>query len=249
LQTITARYVVGCDGAHSTVRHATNMDFSGNAYEGIFALGDVEINWSYPHTSACMFLSEHGIAAAIPLKGENRYRFILGPKSRVRGRVAPIDPKQSITLDQFSELLNTLLPFKISVHSARWLSTFHLHHRLSSTFSLDNVFIAGDAAHIHSPVGGQGMNTGIRDALNLGEKLQRVLNKKENPKILLQYSAEREPVAKNIVQGTDKIFRLMTLPETRFTRFFRRYIVSHILRLSFVQKRMIRLMSQLDDKC
>src|SRR5665213_1213708 len=162
-------FVIGCDGAHSEVRHALKSEFAGGAYHGDFILGDVQLNWPWTYDGVHAFISKRGIVAAFPLKGNKNYRLILVPKNSNTPNA-----NGEIKLDEFRKILDGLSLGKIGVDEASWMTRFRVSHRMVRSFQQGRVFLAGDAAHIHSPAGGQGMNTGIQDAVNLAWKLALV---------------------------------------------------------------------------
>jgi 3-(3-hydroxy-phenyl)propionate hydroxylase len=238
-ETVAAKFVVGADGAHSEVRHAIHSEFEGGAYPGDFILGDVVLKWPWSYGEVHTFVSERGVVAAFPLKGDRRYRLILVPKG------AKAAPSPEISAADFQETLNELAFSQVQVESAAWLTRFRISHRMVRAFHQDRVCLAGDAAHIHSPAGGQGMNTGIQDALNLGYKLNAIL-RGGSMNLLHSYDRERMPVARSILRGTDFFSRLMLLPENPFTGFFRRHVFARIAGVPLVQSRMLRAISQVD---
>ncbi len=208
------RYVVGCDGAHSAVRHALGIPFEGDAFPMEFMLGDVKIDWDLPRGLAmqAMKLVEDGppdVFVAIPLPGRGRYRVsMLAPERLSRG-VPPNGSDHGIqasrpgpTLADLQEVADRLLPGRALLSDMRWSSIFRISMRLAARYREGNAFIAGDACHIHPPTGGQGMNTGIQDAYNLAWKLALVLGGRAAPKLLDSYEAERRPVAAEVVART-----------------------------------------------
>jgi len=236
---ITAKFVIGADGAHSEVRHAIRGEFEGGAYPGDFILGDVLLKWPWPYGEVHTFVTEPGVVAAFPLKDERRYRLILIPKGAKEALSA------AIQLPEFQKILDELTFGQVHVESSVWLTRFRISHRMVREFHKGRVCLAGDAAHIHSPAGGQGMNTGIQDALNLGYKLKAILSGASIDR-LQSYDDERMPVARNILRGTDFFSRLMLLPENPLTGFFRRHVFGRIAAVPPVQKRMLRAISQVD---
>lgn len=235
----SVRYVVGCDGAHSVVRHQGNFTFAGNSYEGEFALMDCRVEWPWEHGTIRTFISGKGGVAVFPLRREGFYRLILISKQ-------PMGGGTNFSLEELREWLERLAPPGIRVSEPVWSTRFRLHHRLTEHFRNGNLFLTGDACHIHSPVGGQGMNTGIQDAFNLGSKLAAVLKNGADPALLNGYEAERLPAAKKVVAGTDLIFRNAIRPENLFLRFVRRSVARNLMRNSWVQRKVFRVMSQLD---
>lgn len=240
-ETVTPSFVVGCDGSHSIVRQQTGIPFHGAMYTGDFILGDVTIDWPWPYGSIQTFVSKRGVIASFPMKGERKYRLILIPKENNNP-----SEKSEITLMEFNSILQTLSQGQIRATDATWLTRFRVHHRMVEHFQKGRIFLAGDAAHIHSPAGGQGMNTGIQDALNLAHKLKRFLDGKISIERLAAYERERLPVAKNVVRGTDFVFKMALLPETKAVGLVRGLLLPKIVRSSFIQRRVALAISEVN---
>lgn len=198
---LRAAWLVGTDGAHSTVRKALDLAFEGDTYEDDFILGDVKIAWDMRDDRIHSFLGESGLVACFPMTG-GRYRVIcsLPPEARAN--------KNDPTLDDLQTLfaLNTTANGRLT--DPEWLARFRLHCRQVARYRDDRVFLAGDAAHIHSPLGGQGMNTGIQDALNLGWKLALVHKGHARGLLLDTYQEERHAVGRSVLRGTDAATRI-----------------------------------------
>jgi 2-polyprenyl-6-methoxyphenol hydroxylase-like FAD-dependent oxidoreductase len=205
------RYVVGCDGAHSTVRHALGINFEGEGMPMTFMLGDVRIAWNLPYGMALRAVSSNENSApdlfvAVPLPERQRYRVSmvapdsLAPKG---GTGHGIQTEMAgPSLGELRTVANRLLPDRPQLSDLRWSSTFRISMRLAQRYRDGRVFIAGDAAHIHPPTGGQGMNTGIQDAYNLAWKLALVLDGAAPESLLDSYEAERRPVGEDVVGRT-----------------------------------------------
>jgi 2-polyprenyl-6-methoxyphenol hydroxylase-like FAD-dependent oxidoreductase len=240
---IAADFVVGCDGAHSTVRHEAGIPFAGRAYTGDFVLGDVTLRWGLSCEAAQIFLSRGGILASLPMKGEpGHYRLILISEARVE----PGADRDDLSPDEFCKVLKPLAPVDISISNYTWLTRFRLHHRMAQRFQSGRLFLAGDAGHIHSPVGAQGMNTGIQDALSLASKLAAVLRHGAPVGLLSDYEKERLPVARAVVRGTDLAFRLASNANRGLSGWLRETIGPRVIGSSFFQKRAGRGVSQVD---
>jgi len=236
-EVITADFAVGCDGASSTVRHQLNIPFAGGEYTGDFILGDVEFKKPQP-VALQIFLSEHGALACFPLLEEKRARLILIPKKQENADT------RDISFEEFKEIASNLSPLSNSLEKGIWLTRFSIHHRIASHFRKGRVFLAGDAAHIHSPAGGQGMNTGIQDAFNLGFKFVKVLSGKEDLKLLDLYEQERYPVAQRILRGTDIASRVL-FANTPLPRFLKEFVLPWIAKKKWFQRRMALAISEL----
>lgn len=200
-ESIRAGFVVGADGARSTVRGLAGIDFPGSDYPQTFVLADLEAD-GLEVGSAHAFLDRCGILLFFPLGEPATWRAIaMVPHGR--GTTEPL------TLTQVQTLVGEHAP-AVRLHDPAWLTTFRLHSRRASAMRSGRVFLAGDAAHIHSPAGAQGMNTGIQDALNLGWKLALVTEATSPPSLLDTYDPERAPVARRVLAMADRAFRIAT---------------------------------------
>ncbi|WP_434415660.1 FAD-dependent monooxygenase [Nannocystis pusilla] len=229
-ESVTARWLIGCDGSHSAVRHGLGLPFEGSAYEDMFDQADLKIRWDRPPGLGCGFLRPAGLVVFAPLP-RGRYRIIA-----MGGDGHGPEP----TLEMFQKLADELVPGAV-LYDPEWILRFRLHHRMVPRMAVGSVFLAGDAAHIHSPAGGQGMNTGIQDAFNLAWKLAMVARGAARPELLATYDAERLPVARRTLEMTDRLFRGAT---SRRTMMLRKLIVGTALRSRALQQRMARRMSQ-----
>ncbi len=206
LQEITCRYLVGCDGAHSLVRNILQIPFVGASYEQDFFLADVEVEWpSSPESKFMLFFDTAGFFLHAPL-GVNNLSRIIGAKISN----FPPDPKTPLTLQEITDLSKKITHRNINISNPVWMSRFHLHHRSVTQYQKGRVFLAGDAAHIHSPVGAQGMNTGLQDSANLGWKIATVLKNKVSDDLLQTYQIEREAVGRKLNHSTDRFFGFLT---------------------------------------
>jgi len=201
-ESIRARYVVGADGMHSVVREQTSIAFTGDTYPQSFVLADVHMDWAEPDNEVMLFFSAEGVTVVAPLPG-GRHRI-----------VATVDeaPEQPALRD-VQALLDTRGPKAdpAVVNDVVWSSRFRVHHRLADHYRDGRLFLAGDAAHVHSPAGGQGMNTGIQDAINLADKLAAVIGRGAARTVLDEYETERRPVAEAVVSFTHKMTRVATV--------------------------------------
>jgi 2-polyprenyl-6-methoxyphenol hydroxylase-like FAD-dependent oxidoreductase len=199
---IRARYVVGADGLHSTVREQAGIGFEGGAYEESFILADVRLAGDVPADEVILYWATAGLTVVAPLPGDI-YRI-----------VAPVaDAPETPSAAYVQNILDTRGTGKghITVTEVIWGSRFRIHHRVADSFRAGRLLLAGDAAHVHSPAGGQGMNLGLQDAVALSEALAAVLA--GGPDSLLdEYSAARRPIARSVVSITDRMTRLATLP-------------------------------------
>jgi 2-polyprenyl-6-methoxyphenol hydroxylase-like FAD-dependent oxidoreductase len=210
-------YIVACDGAHSFCRNALDLDFPGGVYPREFLLADVHVDWSQPPDEWYAYLSEKGLFFGAPLKEEGRWRLIterdvIGEESPNGVRATSEDDgRDEPTLDDLRAALQETAPADIEVHDPVWMSFFRVHHRLLNSLRQGRVFFAGDAAHLHTPLGGQGMNAGIQDAYNLAWKLALALHGTAPNALLDSYNAERRSADEAVVEGTDRLFRSVLL--------------------------------------
>lgn len=191
-QTIEAKFVVGCDGAHSTVRQLLGLQFEGAGYSEHYMLADVMTNDALPADEMQLCPSQFGPLAIFPISA--RRRRIVGTIDDVSGD-AP-------SLEMVNAVLAQRAPEGIVAESMLWSSYFKIHHRMVAHMSVGRIFVAGDAAHIHSPFGGQGMNTGLQDAWNLAWKLDLAVRGLATPELLESYSQERHPVVRGVIETT-----------------------------------------------
>lgn len=202
-ETVYADWIIGADGASSTVRHSMNLKFEGGTYERIFVLADVRIDWKvnhYGHNQIFLNLFKDNFIAFFPMKGEARYRVVNAmPASQVFKDFQYKDAKTNLENNGY---------VSFSMNDCNWFSKYKVHHRCVANFRKGRCFLVGDSAHVHSPVEGQGMNTGLQDAYNLAWKLALVIQKKAKEEILNTYNEERLPFAKRLVRTTDRAFNL-----------------------------------------
>src|SRR5262249_24582392 len=219
-----AAHLAGCDGAHSTVREALATGFPGGTYSGLFYVADVDATGPAANGEIHIDIEEADFLAVFPLNGVGRLRLI-GPMSW-----EPDREHRELTFADISD--RAIGNLKLSIAKVNWFSTYRLHHRVAASFRAGRVFLLGDAAHVHSPVGGQGMNTGIWDAVNLAWKLAAVLNGESGENLLATYELERIGFARRLVSTTDRIFTFVT-KQSRVARFVRTQLVPRIVPLLF----------------
>jgi 2-polyprenyl-6-methoxyphenol hydroxylase-like FAD-dependent oxidoreductase len=201
-ETCEASYIAGCDGARSIVRETIGTGFRGGTYRQLFYVADVEAAGPALDGELHVDLDEADFLAVFPLVGKGRARLI----GTVRDERA--DHANTLKFEDVSDRAITNL--KVNVQKVNWFSTYHVHHRVTEHFRKGRAFLLGDAAHIHSPAGGQGMNTGIGDAINLAWKLATVLAGHAPDKLLDSYEAERIGFARRLVATTDRVFSFAT---------------------------------------
>lgn len=237
--TIEADYVIGADGMHSIVREQAGIGFTGDTYPASFILADVRMNWPTPRTEVSLHLSPEGVTVVAPLPDEanNRYRVVATVDE------APEHP----TLDDIQTLLNARGPAgEIRVDEVMWSSRFRVHHRVAGRYRAGRAFLAGDAAHVHSPAGGQGMNTGIQDAALLGALLVKVAAG-EQDSILDTYETVRRPIALDVVAFTDRMTTMATLQSAPI-RFARNTVLRLLSRIPAVRGQLAYQLSELGNR-
>ncbi|HKT60305.1 MAG TPA: FAD-dependent monooxygenase, partial [Gemmatimonadales bacterium] len=210
---VEAVYLAGCDGARSTVRESLRIGFPGGTYSHLFYVADVQASGAVVNGEPHVDLDESDFVVVFPLKGAGRARLIGTVRRELQEQGEP-----PLSWDDVGQAV--LGRLGISVERVNWFSTYRVHHRVANRFRQGRAFLLGDAAHIHSPVGGQGMNTGIGDAVDLGWKLAAVLQGRATPGILDSYEPERIAFARRLVATTDRAFTVVTSagPTARFVR-------------------------------
>lgn len=231
---VRAAVVVGCDGAHSAVRHQLNLPFEGAEYQASFLLADIETNTELPADEMQLCPSEFGPVAIFPMSSTRRR--IVATIENAEGD-AP-------SLDLVRNILAQRAPRAIEARELHWSSYFHIHHRQVAQLREGRMFIAGDAAHIHSPFGGQGMNTGLHDIWNLVWKLDLFLKGRGNQALLDSYSSERLPVIKSVIEITDRLTKVMGTPH-KFAQALRDTVIPVVSRLAPFQHAFVQRLSEL----
>ncbi|MCV7172918.1 FAD-dependent oxidoreductase [Mycobacterium manitobense] len=199
-EVLRARYVVGADGIHSTVREHAGIGFIGGAYDESFVLADVRLTGDAPEEEVVLFWATAGLTVVAPLP-DGSFR-IVAPVAD-----APAEPSVAFV----QQLLDERGAGNVRVTEVVWGSRFRIQHRVADTYRAGRLLLVGDAAHVHSPAGGQGMNLGIQDAVALAAALAAVLEG-GSPALLDEYSDTRRPIARDVVTLTDRLTRLATLP-------------------------------------
>lgn len=206
---LDAKYVLGCDGAHSTVRKLAGIPFEGDTYPQDFLLGDVEVDGPLERDAIHSFPRGGGIALFFPLGQPRSWRVIA--MSSENDEPSEINPTTTdSSLSELQSIVSAATDETLRLHDPAWVTHFRLHHRQTRRYRAGPLFLAGDAAHVHSPVGAQGMNTGIQDAWNLGWKIALVAQRVAVPELLDSYDAERWPVGRFLLRVTDRLFTLIT---------------------------------------
>ena len=218
---VEARYLAGCDGARSKVREIVSSDFPGGTYSRLFYVADIEASGPVMNAELNLALDEADFLAVFPMKGTGRVRLV--------GDVERPDDENLTFEDVGQHVIERL---RLQVKSINWFSTYRVHHRVAGAWRQGPLFLLGDAAHIHSPVGGQGMNTGIGDAVNLAWKLAAVIKGEAGAALLDSYEPERIAFARRLVASTDRAFQIVTRDDGT-ARFIRLRLAPLILPLAF----------------
>jgi 2-polyprenyl-6-methoxyphenol hydroxylase-like FAD-dependent oxidoreductase len=244
-ESVHAGYLVGCDGAHSAVRRLTGIRFEGDEYPQEFLLGDLDVQGSLEPNALHIYLASRGFLAFFPLGHPAPWRLIAASgHSRDGGHANGED----LRLDELQRAVDAAAGEALVLRDPVWLARFQLHHRQARRYRSGRVFLAGDAAHIHSPAGGQGMNTGIQDAWNLAWKLGLVARSAAADALLDSYHAERWPVGRFLMRFTDRVFSVgtSTNPLARFARTrIVPWIVPPLAATDWGRRRLFRTVSQL----
>jgi 2-polyprenyl-6-methoxyphenol hydroxylase-like FAD-dependent oxidoreductase len=239
LETCEAAFLAGCDGAHSSVREALTIGFPGGTYAHLFYVADVEAAGAAMNGELHVALDSTDFLAVFPLKGEGRARLI--------GTVREDSHVQHDNLSWNDVSQRVIEWMRIDIRRVNWFSTYRVHHRVADHFRKGRAFLLGDAAHVHSPVGGQGMNTGIGDAVNLAWKLAAILRNRAGASLLETYEPERIAFARRLVATTDEAFTGVT-SDGAFARLVRLHIAPILFPLitevSSLRRLLFRTVSQ-----
>jgi 2-polyprenyl-6-methoxyphenol hydroxylase-like FAD-dependent oxidoreductase len=227
---IRAAWVGGCDGARSAVRELSGITFPGAPYEHVFFVADAEATGSMAPDEVNIYLWQSGFHLLFPMRGQDHWRIvgILPPGMRER---------RDVTFEDVLPSLRNEAGAGLSIRSCSWFSTYRIHHRGASRFRDRRAFLLGDAAHIHSPVGAQGMNTGLQDAYNLAWKLALVVKGQADAALLDSYEEERVPIARRLLNTTDRAFRLV-VSDSRLAGLFRTKVLARIAAFAMSRERL-----------
>ena len=241
-RTISAKYLVGCDGPKSPVRHTLGLTFEGSTFERIFYVADVQLDWRMSHESLHVCFSEHSFVVFFPLKGEKRYRIVgVFPEEFNKD-------EGEILYEEIETRIKAETKLDLDIRNVEWFSTYKVHTRHVNRFEAGRGFLAGDSAHVHTPAGAQGMNTGIQDGYNLAWKLALVIRGKAGARLLGTYNEERLENAKNLLRTTDRLFGFAAGTDW-LMNFLRLHVLPpvarHIFSLEPVRKFVFPLVSQI----
>jgi 2-polyprenyl-6-methoxyphenol hydroxylase-like FAD-dependent oxidoreductase len=205
---VHARYVVGCDGAHSAVRHALGLPFPGKGYSWTAFMGDVKLDEEITSKGLTQFLNARGVVMVFPF--QDGYNRVIAIDTVCQHQSA----HEALTLDELQDSVNAIVGAPTRLSEPRWLTRWSAQLRQIPQYRVGRVFLAGDAAHIHSPAGGQGLNTGVQDAYNLAWKLALVLHGQAPESLLDTYQTERHPVGRKVLRSSDLLLRTTLLPNS-----------------------------------
>ncbi len=233
LQTLRADWLAGCDGARSPVRELSGIAFPGAPYEHVFFVADTEATGSMRQGELNVYLWRDGFHLFFPMRGAQRWRVIGILPRTLRGR-------EGLTFDVLVPSIRREAGSDLQFKSCSWFSTYRIHHRAAERFRDRRCFLLGDAAHVHSPMGAQGMNTGLQDAYNLAWKLALAIKGGAHTALLDTYDAERRPVAERLLRTTDRAFQLV-VGEGWFASLFRTRILARVAARAMTLERVRRL--------
>ena len=240
IEELEAAWVAGCDGSKSVVRELNGIGFPGAPYEHTFFVADTEATGPMKPDGLNVYLWRHGFHLFFPMRGKDRWRVI---------GILPVALRQKadLTFEEVEPAIRQAAGAALSFKSCSWFSTYRISHRAAERFRNGRCFLLGDAAHIHSPMGGQGMNTGLQDAYNLAWKLALVVQGRARSELLDTYAEERMPVAKRLLETTDQAFRLV-VSDTWIAALLRTQVIARVAAraMSFerIRKLAFRTLSQ-----
>ena len=237
-ETVETEWLIGCDGAHSTVRHALGLPFEGETLQTDWIVADVHMmGYPFPLSEMATYWHQSGVLVIFPISA-GRYR-IIADLGRSEGQ-APSDP----TLDKVQAIASERGPAGLILSNPLWLSGFRINERKVSDYRSGRVFVAGDAAHVHSPAGGQGMNTGMQDAFNLAWKLALVCHKTCTADLLDSYSVERSAVGEEVLKAAGRLTAVAVL-RNHAAQSVRNLVARFMLGFSPVQHAVVDLLTEL----
>ena len=246
-------WLIACDGAHSTVRHCLNMSFAGSEYPEDWLLADVKIDTQLSENEGHIFNTKDGLTAIFPY-GHGRFRVIADLQAKdanlkalntvQQSENANTIEKSEASLKEIQDIVDKRTKLNMKLSDPIWMATFNIHARRVKSYREGRIFLAGDAAHIQSPAGGQGMNTGIQDVYNLAWKIDLVRQGRAHSSLLDSYNAERLAVAESVMKFTDALTRMNTL-RSPVARFIRNFFAPGIAAQEVVQERLRNSVSEL----
>lgn len=243
-ETVLARWVIGCDGGRSTVREQSFITMSRTGEGTTFLLADVKSTSDLVQDEGYLHLARQGLLIIVPMPEPGRWRLIAQVPTPLPGTDDDVPAVDAAGLD---DIIRERTGMEFGSHDVSWVSQFDLTHGVADRFRSAHVFLAGDAAHIHSPVGGQGLNTGVQDAYNLVWKIAhaRQLSPRRSEALLDSYQLERRGTAESMVQGVARMTEILT-SRRRLTRWMVGVLAPRILTLPSVQARLGRGVGMLE---
>jgi 2-polyprenyl-6-methoxyphenol hydroxylase-like FAD-dependent oxidoreductase len=237
VETLDVEWLIGCDGAHSTVRHTLGLPFEGDTLQSDWMLADIHLKgYPYPQSEIATYWHEEGVLVIFPIS-QDRFRVIADVG--LSAGTPPANP----TLDQVQAIIDRRGPAGLVVSDPVWLSAFRINERKVGEYRSGRVFVAGDAAHVHSPAGGQGMNTGMQDAFNLSWKLALVCRNTCSDTLLNSYSVERSAVGEQVLEAAGRLTAIATM-KNRTSQILRNLIGRVLLGLAPFRSAMIDTMTE-----
>ncbi len=233
IREVAAAWVAGCDGAHSAVRDLNRIAFRGAPYEHVFFVADTRASGPMVPGELNVYLWRKGFHLFFPMRGTDHWRVVGIVPPALRGR-------EELTFDAVAPAVRDEAGAELSFQGCSWFSTYRIHHRRAERFRDRRCFLLGDAAHIHSPVGAQGMNTGLQDAYNLAWKLALVVSGRAGAALLDSYADERIPVARRLLSTTDRAFSLI-VSDSWLAGLFRTRVLTRILSAAMSRDRIRKL--------
>jgi 2-polyprenyl-6-methoxyphenol hydroxylase-like FAD-dependent oxidoreductase len=231
---LEAAWVAGCDGARSAVRELNAIEFPGAPYEHVFFVADVEMTGTMVPDEVNVYLWKSGFHLFFPMRGADHWRIVGIVPKELRGN-------DKLAFDAVAPSIRGEAGAALAFKACSWFSTYRIHHRAAAEFRKGRCFVLGDAAHIHSPVGAQGMNTGLQDAYNLAWKLALVVQGKADAALIDSYAAERMPVAQQLLRSTDEGFKFI-VSDSAFAGLMRTQVVARLAGLAMTFRR-VQLMA------
>jgi 3-(3-hydroxy-phenyl)propionate hydroxylase len=236
----TARWVVGCEGSSSITREANDIAFPGERYPGKeFLQCDANVRWTYPHGYGYQFMTDEHVLLLFAYNDTGHYRIICARNDR------DSENKTPPTLAEMQELVRKIADPAAELYDPVWFNRFRSGHHLAATFRVGRAFLAGDAGHVHVPIGGQGMNYGMHDAFNLGWKLAAVAKGEARPELLDTYLAERHDTDATLIKATDFGFHMVVQPNP-VTKMALQYVMPTVLGTDAAQKRIRNMLGEMN---
>lgn len=237
LEEVDAAYLIDAEGAHSSARHSLDLPFTGNALPNTYAIADLYLDGAVPQDELSIFIPEAGLVAAFPM-GQGRFR-VLATERQPVAHDAPAP-----TLEDIHAAWSHSVAIPVHFRDLQWSSRFRINSRALHQLRHGAIFFAGDSAHIHSPAGGQGMNTGLQDVINLGWKLALVYHGLAHDALLDTYGEERLPIIHQLVSTTERATDLFN-SDSHFVHTLLRHVLPQALKFDAVRRKGAGLVSEL----